>query len=143
VPWPCHIATFYLDPPTIRAFGLWIGNVPPNALSRPTTRVFVVVLLRLVVAQVNVTAICTVSSFNWVGTLNTFCDLYLIRWPCIQTFNSIGQSPCTVTAYMLATCNFGCEIFNCLRVWVLSSHLPCSWCSRSVAVGRRIHGPEP
>jgi hypothetical protein len=38
-----------------------------------------------VVARVNVTANCTLSSFAW-------------------TFNSIGQSPCTVAAYMLATC---------------------------------------
>ncbi|KAN0119078.1 hypothetical protein V8E52_004525 [Russula decolorans] len=41
-----------------------------------------------VVAQVNVTANCTVSSFTW-------------------TFNSIGQSPCTVAANMLATCYSG------------------------------------
>ncbi|KAI0275680.1 hypothetical protein BGY98DRAFT_991461 [Russula aff. rugulosa BPL654] len=38
-----------------------------------------------VVAQVNVTAMCTDPSYLW-------------------TFNSIGQSPCTVAAYMLSTC---------------------------------------
>ncbi|KAI0280143.1 hypothetical protein BGY98DRAFT_372834 [Russula aff. rugulosa BPL654] len=41
-----------------------------------------------VVAGVNVTANCTSSSFSW-------------------TFNSLGQSPCTVAAYMFATCNEG------------------------------------
>ncbi|KAI0275683.1 hypothetical protein BGY98DRAFT_1098726 [Russula aff. rugulosa BPL654] len=45
----------------------------------------------IVVAQVNMTANCTDLSFLW-------------------TFNSIGQSPCIVAAYMLGTCYQG--IYN-------------------------------
>ena len=31
---------------------------------------------------------------------------------CIQSFNSVGQSPCTVIGYMMGTCNGGCEFFD-------------------------------
>jgi len=41
-----------------------------------------------VVAQINVTATCTLPSFSW-------------------TFNSLGQSPCIVAANMIATCYAG------------------------------------
>jgi len=27
----------------------------------------------------------------------------------VQTFNTLNQSPCTVAAYLGATCNMGCE----------------------------------
>jgi hypothetical protein len=40
----------------------------------------------------------------------------LICWYCAQSYNSLGQNPCTVAAYLMSTCNGGCE---------LSSSLPC------------------
>jgi hypothetical protein len=39
---------------------------------------------------------------------------------CFQTYNSLGQSPCTVTAYMMATCDGGRKYSNC-------SHVRASW----------------
>ncbi len=49
-------------------------------------------------------------------TDNTFFGRYMISWHCVQTFNSVGQSPCVVAGYMMATCSGGCEPFTCLHV---------------------------
>ena len=54
---------------------------------------------------------------------------------CIQSFNSLDQDPCYVTAYMLSTCNGGSESFAYyfilhLRVFIISSPLQCSPSSR-------------
>ena len=45
----------------------------------------------------------------------------------VQSFNSLGQDPCLMTAYMYATCSGGCELFPylfCLALTnlVVSSH---------------------
>ena len=40
---------------------------------------------------------------------------------CVQSFNSLGQDPCEVTAYMLSTCNGGCESFAYLFCLALAS----------------------
>jgi hypothetical protein len=42
---------------------------------------------------------------------------------CVQAFNSLGQSPCTVAAYMIATCNRGGEYLVCWLIQALCSHL--------------------
>ena len=70
------------------------------------------------VAQVS-GPICTSATWQWVSTAycgpgSTFFGLLYDLMYCIQTFNSLGQSPCTVTAYMMATCNGGSEFF----VWM-------------------------
>ena len=58
------------------------------------------------------------------------CGLYLnLRRYLVQTSNSLGQSPCTVIAYMMSTCNGGREFFfffflfffNCRTLVVLIS----------------------
>jgi hypothetical protein len=55
---------------------------------------------------------CTSAAWQWVRTP---WFRQLIVWPlsdpmnCVQTFNSLGQNPCTVTAYMMATCDGGSE----------------------------------
>ena len=99
-----------------------------------------------VVAGINVTAGC-LPSFSWVCILwfqHNLRHLYnlmaLLR--CIQAFNSLGQSPCTVAAYMLATCYSGCEFSSRLRARALWSHLPCSLYSHTAADGICIWGPE-
>ena len=48
---------------------------------------------------------------------------YLIRWRCVQTFNSLGQNACTVAAFMMSTCSGGCETCIVLHLRALSYHL--------------------
>ncbi|KAH9988144.1 hypothetical protein BJV77DRAFT_964533 [Russula vinacea] len=56
----------------------------------------------------------------------------LARWD--WTFNSLGQTPCTVAAYMMATCNGGLHVPHAkerdgLRTVTLSSYLPAAYVS--------------
>jgi hypothetical protein len=57
---------------------------------------------------------CTSESWQWVWIP---CFRRHILWhlydlmDCVQTYNSAGQSPCTVTAYLMATCDGGREFF--------------------------------
>jgi hypothetical protein len=50
---------------------------------------------------------CTVSSWGWVR-LNHFDSLSFTD-RLFKTFNSLGQNPCTVAAYLLSTCNGGSQ----------------------------------
>jgi hypothetical protein len=70
---------------------------------------------------------CKSASWQWVCMSwfrqYSLSDLIL----CVQTFNSLGQSPCDVTAYMMSTCNEGGE-FLLLSLFCVSR--PCdliSW----------------
>ncbi|KAH9992122.1 hypothetical protein BJV77DRAFT_453168 [Russula vinacea] len=56
------------------------------------------------------------SSFALAQVYATNCTSDTWQW----TYNSLGQSPCTVTAYMMATCDGGLKYFNC-------SHVRASW----------------
>jgi hypothetical protein len=40
---------------------------------------------------------------------HAFFGRCLICWYCSQSFNSLGQNPCTVAAYLMSTCNGRCE----------------------------------
>jgi hypothetical protein len=42
---------------------------------------------------------------------------------CVQTYNSLGQDPCIVTAYMMATCDGGRKFFNCFHIRASWSYL--------------------
>ena len=71
-----------------------------------------------------------------------------ILWPLsdlvmhyVQTFNSVGQNPCTVTAYMMGSCNGGREFFNCLHVLALRSYLICRIRAISTATGIQVLWP--
>ena len=56
------------------------------------------------------------SSWNWVCILS-FLQRILRPLPDpVQTYNSLGQDPCTVAAYMLSTCSGGSELFVCMSV---------------------------
>ena len=44
----------------------------------------------------------------------------------VQSFNSLGQDPCTIAAYMLSTCNGGCESLLCLFCLALATHIDSS-----------------
>jgi hypothetical protein len=80
---------------------------------------------------------CTVPSWSWVCMLSLPCIFgrYLICWHCVQTYNSLGQNPCTVAAYLLSTCNQGCELFSCL-------HEPCCLISFAAYTLKALQGPD-
>ena len=83
---------------------------------------------------------CSDKKWKWVCILPFYHSYighyYLICWHCVQTYNSIGQNPCKVAAYLLSTCHGGCELSSLLclasvRLVVsslsqrfLSQHLP-------------------
>jgi hypothetical protein len=55
---------------------------------------------------------CTVSALKWVRLSHSVSLSFTDRLS--KTFNSIGQNPCTVAAYLLSTCNGGCQSsFSC------------------------------
>src|SRR5258708_16207044 len=86
---------------------------------------------------------CTDASWDWV-CISWFRQCIL--WPlsdsmhCVQTFNSLGQSPCTVIAYMMATCDGGGEFF--LRVRALWSHLFVVYTIEPLVPGYTYFGPQ-
>jgi hypothetical protein len=52
------------------------------------------------------------ATWEWVSMLSyLLVDCYLICGHNVQTFNSLSQDPCTVAAYMLSTCNGGCQYY--------------------------------
>ena len=52
--------------------------------------------------------VCILSFPQWVlWHLLDLMDFF------IQSFNSLGQDPCLMTAYMYSTCSGGCESFPC------------------------------
>lgn len=58
----------------------------------------------------------------------TFLGNYLIAWHFAQSFNSLGQNPCTVAAHLISTCHSGCEwsslfVLRPRALSTLSSHL--------------------
>jgi hypothetical protein len=59
------------------------------------------------------------------------CYRCLIRWHCVQTFNTLGQNACTVAAFMMSTCSGGCESLYCLTS---VSHLISSLSQRSLSM---------
>ena len=46
--------------------------------------------------------------------LHAFFGRCLICWYCAQSYNSLGQNACTVAAYLMSTCNGGCELSSLL-----------------------------
>ena len=46
--------------------------------------------------------------------LHAFFGRCLICWYCAQSYNSLGQNACTVAAYLMSTCNGGCELSSSL-----------------------------
>lgn len=50
------------------------------------------------------------TSWSWVRMLLSFLSPELCSY-CAQSFNSLGQNACTVAAYLMSTCNGGCELF--------------------------------
>jgi hypothetical protein len=57
----------------------------------------------------------------------------LICWYCAQSYNSLDQNACTVAAYLMSTCNGGCElnssllcpcVFEACRLISISQHSP-------------------
>lgn len=98
-----------------------------------------------VIAQINAPN-CNSTTWQWV------CILTYILWPLselmitfVQTFNSLGQNPCTVLAYMMSTCNGGREFFsffNCLRVGFLCPHFSRRVHRFSVAAGMGVLWPK-
>src|SRR5258708_822852 len=59
---------------------------------------------------------CSSTTWEWVCSYHfyiTFLGPYLIQWHFVfvQTYNSLGQNACAVRAFMMATCNGGCEPF--------------------------------
>jgi hypothetical protein len=49
------------------------------------------------------------TSWKWVCFHHAFFGRCLICWHCVQAFNSLGQNPCMVAAYLISTCSGGCE----------------------------------
>jgi hypothetical protein len=56
---------------------------------------------------------CLIVPWGWVCLslplfpINPFCQV--LNWAFLQTFNSLNQNACTVAAYLMSTCNQGCE----------------------------------
>lgn len=67
---------------------------------------------------------CTDSTWSWVCMLSLTYILgrYLICWHCVQTYNSLNQSPCLVAAALLSTCNGGCELSSFVLSYI---YKPC------------------
>ena len=68
-----------------------------------------------VTAQINAPD-CSSSALEWVCFLNSFFFFFFSPLPpvdeltgCSQTFNTLDQNACTVAAYLMSTCNGGCE----------------------------------
>jgi hypothetical protein len=86
---------------------------------------------------------CTDTSYAWVWM--SWFRRYLL-WPLsnlvnhyVQAFNSVGQSPCTVIAYMMGSCDGGSEVFNCLHdVLPLRSYLICRIRTFSTTTGIQV-----
>ncbi len=58
---------------------------------------------------------CCDKKWDWVCIFNcrlhhSFFGHYLICRHCVQTYNSIHQSPCKIAAHLLARCHNGCEL---------------------------------
>ena len=70
-------------------------------------------------------AACHGNGYAYCRSPYTFLGRYryLIRWRCVQTFNSLGQNACTVAAFMMSTCSGGCETCIVLHLRALSYHL--------------------
>ena len=78
-------------------------------------------------------------TWEWVRMLSfprCILSYYLICWHHIQTYNSLGQDPCTIAAYLLSTCYGGCQSYY-LSLRTLSTRLLCSVLHRS-SDARRI-----
>src|ERR1700733_10350289 len=70
-----------------------------------------------------------------------------ILWPLpdlmdfgVQSFNSLGQNPCAVAAYMMSTCSQGCKSVAILPALVRlqTSHLLCSVHHLPAAAGSHV-----
>jgi len=62
-----------------------------------------------------------------------------------QTFNSIGQNACTVAAYLMSTCNMGCECSSpCVQEekWRLISCMYVAWTIDPLQQGYHYSGPR-
>jgi hypothetical protein len=62
-----------------------------------------------------------------------------------QTFNTIGQNACTVAAYLMSTCNMGCECSSpCVREekWRLISCMYAAWTIDPLQPGFHYLGPN-
>ena len=64
---------------------------------------------------------CTLHIGQWVciSRFRQYIHSLANLMPCIQAYNSLVQSPCTILGYMMTTCYVGGEFFfSCLRVRV-------------------------
>lgn len=62
-----------------------------------------------------------------------------------QTFNSLNQNACTVAAYLLSTCNMGCECSSpCVQEekWRLISCMYVAWTINPLQQGYHYSGPS-
>jgi hypothetical protein len=72
---------------------------------------------------------------------------HALLWPssdlihCAQAFNSLGQSPCDVTAYMMSTCNRESELFSLFASPALWSHLIAEYKLGPLSPGYVYSGP--
>ena len=74
------------------------------------------------VAQISVPN-CTLHIGQWVciSRFRQYIHSLANLIPCIQAYNSLGESPCTILGYMMETCSSddsGEFFFSCLRVRV-------------------------
>jgi hypothetical protein len=82
-------------------------------------------------AAAQITAPTCSPTWKWVCILSS---PQCVLWPLldlidffVQSFNSLSQDPCLMTAYMYSTCSGGCESFPCyfclaLMSLIVSSH---------------------
>lgn len=50
------------------------------------------------------------NGYEYCLFYHSYFGYYLTCWHYVQTYNSIGQHPCKVAAYLLSTCHGGCEL---------------------------------
>ena len=50
------------------------------------------------------------TGYAYCRFYHSYLGYYLICWHRVQTYNSLGQHPCKVAAYLLSTCHGGCEL---------------------------------
>ena len=88
----CHFSLYY-SPPCFSSLALRLPGLLPRAVSH----------------RWNGYASCRIHYASLCRYL-----MILICWRHVQTFNSFGQDPCVVAAFLLSTCGGGCQYYYLL-----------------------------
>jgi hypothetical protein len=88
-----------------------------------------------------VSPVCTNATSAWVCMLSLLLCALLICCHCGQTYNTLNQNPCTIAAYLMSTCNGGCELSHLVLFYIHEPLFPyllqrsplmrCPWITRT------------